>query len=115
MSDYERFVWKIQPKPSVTNQPSAIISQLGDGYQQAAPQGLNPNMKTYGVKVTVTDDIINRELKNFLELHGSWKTFLFFCPSRNKWVKVKLTTWTETPHGGISVWEYDINMRESAS
>lgn len=115
MSDYERFVWKIQPKPSVTNQPSAIISQLGDGYQQAAPQGLNPNMKTYGIKVVITDEADNERLKSFLERHGSWGSFLFYSNSRNDWVKVKLTTWTETPHSGISVWEYDINIKESAS
>ena len=115
MSDYKRFVWPIRPEPNIQNQPSAVISQLGDGYQQAAPQGLNPNLKTYGVKVTITDSVINGELKNFLEAHGSWRTFLFFCPSRNKWVKAKFTTWSETPHPGASVWNYDINIKEAVS
>ena len=112
MAELDKFTWRIQPKPNIQNQPSNVMAQLGDGYAQVSPQGLNPNMKSYGNKVSLYNDQDNNRLKDFLEAHGTWKTFLFQCPSRNRLVKVKLTSWTENPHPGASLWDYDINMKE---
>ncbi|MBW9309683.1 phage tail protein [Escherichia coli] len=46
------FRWKVKPGMDVASVPSVKV-RFGDGYSQRAPAGLNANLKTYSVTLSV--------------------------------------------------------------
>ena len=47
------FRWKVKPGMDVASAPSVRKVRFGDGYSQRAPAGLNANLKTYSVTISV--------------------------------------------------------------
>lgn len=47
------FRWKVKPGMDVASAPSVRKVRFGDGYSQRAPAGLNANLKTYSVTLSV--------------------------------------------------------------
>ncbi|MFL0010713.1 phage tail protein [Escherichia coli] len=47
------FRWKVKPGMDVASTPSVREVRFGDGYSQRAPAGLNANLKTYSVTLSV--------------------------------------------------------------
>ncbi|GHL83176.1 hypothetical protein ECZU36_44600 [Escherichia coli] len=47
------FRWKVKPGMDVASTPSVREVRFGDGYSQRAPAGLNANLKTYSVTISV--------------------------------------------------------------
>lgn len=47
------FRWKVKPGMDVASSPSVRKVRFGDGYSQRAPAGLNANLKTYSVTLSV--------------------------------------------------------------
>lgn len=47
------FRWKVKPGMDVASVPSVRKVRFGDGYSQRAPAGLNANLKTYSVTLSV--------------------------------------------------------------
>lgn len=48
--------------------------RFGDGYSQRAPAGLNADLKTYSVTLSVSREEATA-LESFLAEHGGWKAF----------------------------------------
>lgn len=49
------FRWKVKPGMDVASVPSVRKVRFGDGYSQRAPAGLNANLKTYSVTLSVSE------------------------------------------------------------
>ncbi|AOM62738.1 hypothetical protein CFSAN004177_26600 [Escherichia coli] len=48
------FRWKVKPDMEVNSQPSVREVRFGDGYSQRMAAGLNADLKTYRVTLSVT-------------------------------------------------------------
>ncbi|EER8808843.1 phage tail protein, partial [Escherichia coli] len=48
------FRWKVKPGMDVTSAPSVREVRFGDGYSQRVPAGLNADLKTYSVTLSVS-------------------------------------------------------------
>ncbi len=70
------FRWKVKPGMDVTSAPSVREVRFGDGYSQRAPAGLNADLKTYSVTLSVSREEATA-LESFLAEHGGWKAFLW--------------------------------------
>lgn len=70
------FRWKVKPDMEVNSQPSVREVRFGDGYSQRMAAGLNADLKTYRVTLSVTREEA-RHLEAFLAEHGGWKAFLW--------------------------------------
>ena len=68
------FRWKVKPDMEVNSQPSVREVRFGDGYSQRMAAGLNADLKTYRVTLSVTREEA-RHLEAFLAEHGGWKAF----------------------------------------
>ena len=60
------FRWKVKPGMDVASVPSVRKVRFGDGYSQRAPAGLNANLKTYSVTLSVPREEAT-VLESFLE------------------------------------------------
>ncbi len=87
------FRWKVKSDMEVTSQPSVREVRFGDGYSQRAPAGLNADLKTYNVSLSVSRDEA-RSLEAFLAEQGGWKAFLWTPPYAYREIKVTCAKWT---------------------
>ncbi len=68
------FRWKVKPGMDVTSAPSVREVRFGDGYSQRAPAGLNADLKTYSVTLSVPRWEATA-LESFLAEHGAGNPF----------------------------------------
>ncbi len=61
-----------------------------------APQGLNPQLKTFQAVFRVTDESTRRWLDEFLSWHGGYRAFLWRPPKHNRTVRVVCREWSVT-------------------
>ncbi|CSH79201.1 minor tail protein [Shigella sonnei] len=87
------FRWKVKPGMDVASAPSVRKVRFGDGYSQRAPAGLNANLKTYSVTLSVPREEA-MVLESFLEEHGGWKAFLWTPPYEWRQIKVVCRKWS---------------------
>ncbi|ENL7137292.1 phage tail protein, partial [Escherichia coli] len=87
------FRWKVKPGMDVTSAPSVREVRFGDGYSQRAPAGLNADLKTYSVTLSVSREEATA-LESFLEEHGGWKAFLWTPPYEWRQIKVTCAKWS---------------------
>ncbi|HFV5232174.1 TPA: phage tail protein, partial [Escherichia coli] len=67
--------------------------RFGDGYSQRAPAGLNADLKTYSVTLSVSREEATA-LESFLAEHGGWKAFLWTPPYGYRQIKVTCAKWS---------------------
>ncbi|EFM1464252.1 TPA: phage tail protein [Escherichia coli] len=82
------FRWKVKPDMEVNSQPSVREVRFGDGYSQRMAAGLNADLKTYRVTLSVTREEA-RHLEAFLAEHGGWKP-----PYAYRQIKVTCAGWS---------------------
>ncbi|EER1711451.1 phage tail protein, partial [Escherichia coli] len=87
------FRWKVKPGMDVTSAPSVREVRFGDGYSQRAPAGLNADLKTYSVTLSVSREEATA-LESFLAEHGGWKAFLWTPPYGYRKIKVTCAKWS---------------------
>lgn len=87
------FRWKVKPDMEVTSQPSVREVRFGDGYSQRTAAGLNADLKTYSVTLSVTREEAIR-LEAFLAEHGGWQAFLWTPPYGYRQIRVTCAKWT---------------------
>ncbi len=73
--------------------PSVRKVRFGDGYSQRAPAGLNADLKTYSVTLSVPRWEATA-LESFLAEHGGWKSFLWTPPYEWRQIKVTCAKWS---------------------
>ncbi len=77
--DDEDLPLKVKPGMDVASVPSVRRCALVMASSQRAPAGLNANLKTYSVTLSVPREEAT-VLESFLEEHGGWKSFLWTPP-----------------------------------
>ncbi|EMQ7843128.1 phage tail protein, partial [Escherichia coli] len=82
-----------KPDMEVNSQPSVREVRFGDGYSQRMAAGLNADLKTYRVTLSVTREEA-RHLEAFLAEHGGWKAFLWTPPYAWRQIKVTCAAWS---------------------
>ena len=87
------FRWKVKPGMDVASSPSVRKVRFGDGYSQRAPAGLNADLKTYSVTLSVHRWEATA-LESFLAEHGGWKAFLWTPPYEWRQIKVTCAKWS---------------------
>ncbi|EYY54219.1 phage tail protein [Escherichia coli] len=87
------FRWKVKPGMDVASVPSVRKVRFGDGYSQRAPAGLNADLKTYSVTLSVSREEATA-LESFLAEHGGWKAFLWTPPYGYRQIKVTCAKWS---------------------
>ncbi|OVC83010.1 phage tail protein, partial [Escherichia coli] len=81
------FRWKVKPDMEVNSQPSVREVRFGDGYSPRMASGLDADLKTYRVTLSVTPGEA-RHLEAFLAEHGGLKAFLRRPPYPYRPIKV---------------------------
>lgn len=82
----EVFNFEVQAAPTGTASFSVITAQFGDGYSQAAADGINNKKQSWSVRIRGTDgascvptaDMLAAEA--FLDEHAGWKSFEWTTP-----------------------------------
>ncbi|OVC02721.1 tail protein, partial [Escherichia coli] len=69
------FRWKVKPDMEVNSQPSVREVRFGDGYSQRMAAGLNADLKTYRVTLSVTREEARPHVA-FLARARAWKALL---------------------------------------
>ncbi|AUY88894.1 phage tail protein (plasmid) [Escherichia coli] len=87
------FRWKVKPGMDVASAPSVREVRFGDGYSQRAPAGLNANLKTYSVTLSVSREEATA-LESFLAEHGAGKPFCGHRLMVYRQIKVTCAKWT---------------------
>lgn len=83
----EIFDFEVQASPSASVSLSTISVQFGDGYSQAAANGINNKSQSWTVKFKGIPDsdcgniVAIDEVIQFLDRHGGWKSFEWTTPS----------------------------------
>ncbi len=86
------FRWKVKPDMEVNSQPSVREVRFGDGYSQRMAAGLNADLKTYRVTLSVT-----REEARHLEAFGRARRLegiLWKPPYAYRQIKVTCAGWS---------------------
>ncbi|MDP0880548.1 phage tail protein [Klebsiella variicola] len=87
------FRWKVKPGMDVASVPSLRKVRFGDGYSQRAPAGLNANLKTYSVTLSVPREEAT-VLESFVVEHGGGQYFLWSPPDEWRPIKVTCAKWS---------------------
>lgn len=73
--DDENLPLESETRMDVTSAPSVREVRFGDGYSQRAPAGLNADLKTYSVTLSVSREEATA-LESFLAEHGAGRPFV---------------------------------------
>ncbi|QKV15307.1 phage tail protein [Escherichia coli] len=87
------FRWKVKPDMEVNSQPSVREVRFGDGYSQRMAAGLNADLKTYRVTLSVTREEAPASGSVPAE-HGGWKAFFRKPPYAYRQIKVTCAGWS---------------------
>ncbi|WP_392559397.1 phage tail protein [Orbus mooreae] len=89
----EYFHWCVAPNMQVPIQPKVKTIKFGDGYEQRIQDGINSDLRSYSISLTVRRDE-DLWIDQFLTLHAGYKAFLWRNPHTHKEVKVKCQSWS---------------------
>ncbi|WP_158074671.1 phage tail protein [Rodentibacter rarus] len=98
----ERFNWAVQGGYSVSHEPNIINNELGDGYSQRAPKGLNHDLVNISGIRCICNSSNAKSLRAFLSKRGGYQAFLWYCSQEDRDVKVYCPSWSSTQNGGIT-------------
>lgn len=89
----EYFHWCVAANMQVSIQPKVKTIKFGDGYEQRIQNGINADLRTYSIMITVRRD---EELwiNEFFTRHAGYKAFLWRNPHTNREIRVKCPSWS---------------------
>lgn len=93
------FCYTVDPSANVTNR--ALTAQFGDGFEQAAADGLNTKQSVWSIRLSGTKAEM-KEVTDFLDDHGQWKRFQWSDPLGDEGV-YRSSPYGVTKHGGDQV------------
>lgn len=83
----ELFDWPVRAEPTGQASFRTIDAQFGDGYTQAAADGINNKSQSWTVSFrgiiepTCANIIAANEIMTFLDARGGWESFLWTPPA----------------------------------
>lgn len=89
----ETFNWDVASGADEKAKPLVNVVELGDGYKERQPRGINNDLRTYSVTLTVPIDDAP-PIDSFLTRHGAVKAFLWKEPNRNRLISVVCSSWS---------------------
>lgn len=89
----ETFNWDVAPGINEKAEPKVKTIKLGDGYEQRQQDGINNDLRSYSVTLTVPIDEAP-PIDAFLTRHGAVKAFLWKEPNRNRLISVVCSSWS---------------------
>lgn len=105
----DRFHFISAPGANTQSAPNVTTSQMGDGYEERKPAGLNNDLKTYSLTYNIPK--ASRKLfRDFLDSKKGYMAFEIFSPSRNRWQLVIAPKWSEATHHYFST--FTVNYEE---
>lgn len=98
------WVWVESPGTAVEDEPRVRSSRFGDGYEQRAPDGLNPLAQSWPLVFSGVDNAVADDMVAFLRAHGGAEAFDYTPlwetqPVRvicRKWRRTHSATWGES-------------------
>ena len=88
------FHWKPDNGATIEEDLRVRATQFGDGYEQTAPDGLNPIAVKFSLSFTRSPDIVAQILA-FLRSKSGGQTFTFTPPGGSE-IRVKCRRWRTT-------------------
>lgn len=98
------WIWVESPGTSVTEEPRIKSAKFGDGYEQRAPDGLNPNPQAWALQFADVDNQVADQMITFLRAAGGvtafgyvplWSTTRIAVICR-KWQRSQGSTWGQS-------------------
>lgn len=77
----------------LTRATAVLEARFGDGYTQAAADGINATRRRYAARWEALPSADADRIEAFLARHGGWKPFLFQPPSLAAAVKWRCKSW----------------------
>lgn len=90
------YLWAESPGTAQRLVSNAISSRFNDGYEQAAPGGLNPVSEVWDVVHSKTARAVAAEIKAFLKDGFGWKRFTWTPPGQTELLVWKCTSYQES-------------------
>ena len=87
------FAWTPDPDYSETTTPSVVEVSLGDGYEQRAPNGINPLKQSYDLVFSMREVAEAQAIEAFLRDAGGVDAFYYTPPDASVAVLVKCSEW----------------------
>jgi len=75
----ETFNWCPRVNPQGSAMLRVLTAQFGDGYQQAAADGIHNKIETWPLEFSGTGEEI-KPIKDFLDARGGWEAFSWTPP-----------------------------------
>ena len=99
----ETFNWDVAPNMSVKANPRVKTIKFGDGYEQRIKDGINNDLRTYNVTLSVARDD-GLVIDAFLTRQGGVHAFKWREPKTHKLITVKCPSWsTNDKHTTMSI------------
>ena len=86
------FDWAESPGSSHSPVPRVVATRFGDGYEQRAPDGLNPQQQVWDLVFKGIDVVVASEIDDFLRPGLGYTTFDWTPPRQTAALKFKCTS-----------------------
>lgn len=86
------FDWAESPGTSQVLEPRVVSTRFGDGYEQAAPDGLNAVAQVWDVQFDEVEQAVADEIVAFLQPGLGWQRFDWTPPHQTVARKFKCTS-----------------------
>lgn len=75
------FTWCPSYEPELEEPPQLLVAKFGDGYSQAAPDGLNHIKRRWTLSWNNEDMATAKAIRDFLRERGGWQPFYWIEPT----------------------------------
>lgn len=105
----DRFYFISAPGANTQSAPNVTTSQMGDGYEERKPAGLNNDLKTYSLTYNIPK-ASRKRFRDFLDSKKGYMAFEIMSPYRQRWQLVIAPKWSEASHHYFST--FTVNFEE---
>lgn len=95
----ETFTWRTIGQPQGTVTLRRLVAQFGDGYRQAAGDGINNKVQSWPVQCVGRDAAEAKAIVEFFDRHHGYKSF-YWTPPLGERGLFEVVTYNPSPVGG---------------
>ena len=105
------FTWPTTSTAALDYEPRLLGSEMGDGYSQDIPDGLNYIMQAWSVTLTSLSVETCNAIEAFLKTQGGHTAFDWTPPRESATRKFKCKKWRVSPEGSY-LWAIQADFKE---